>query len=62
MKSLIQEEARRGCAILIVDHDVDVINEICDRVVVLDAGQLIYDGSVSGAFADPAVQEAYVGT
>jgi branched-chain amino acid transport system permease protein len=62
MKSLIQEEARRGCAILIVDHDVDVINEICDRVVVLDAGQLIYDGSVNGAFADPAVQEAYVGT
>jgi branched-chain amino acid transport system permease protein len=62
MKALIQEEAARGCAILIVDHDVDVINEICDRVVVLDAGQLIYDGSVSGAFADPAVQEAYVGT
>jgi branched-chain amino acid transport system permease protein len=62
MKTLIQEEAARGCAILIVDHDVDVINEICDRVVVLDAGQLIYDGSVAGAFADPAVQEAYVGT
>lgn len=62
LKSLIRDEAARGCAILIVDHDVDVINEICDRVVVLDAGQLIYDGSVSGAFADPAVQEAYVGS
>jgi ABC-type branched-subunit amino acid transport system ATPase component len=62
MKMLIQEEAARGCAVLIVDHDVDVVNEICDRVVVLDAGRLIYDGSVGGAFSDPAVQEAYVGT
>lgn len=61
MKRLIVEEARRGCGVLIVDHDLDVIKGICDRVVVIDAGEKIYDGSVDAAFLNPEVQEAYVG-
>jgi branched-chain amino acid transport system permease protein len=62
MKRLILGEASRGCAVLIVDHDLDVIEEICDRVVVLDAGKKIYDGPVRAAFEDPTVQLAYVGS
>jgi len=61
MKQLILDEASRGCAVLIVDHDLDVIKEICDRVVVLDAGVKIYDGPPDGAFDDARVQEAYIG-
>jgi branched-chain amino acid transport system permease protein len=62
IKRLILREANRGCAVLIVDHDLDVIEEICDRVVVLDAGKKIYDGPVRAAFEDPTVQLAYVGS
>jgi ABC-type branched-subunit amino acid transport system ATPase component/ABC-type branched-subunit amino acid transport system permease subunit len=62
IKRLILREANRGCAVLIVDHDLDVIDEICDRVVVLDAGKKIYDGPVRAAFEDPTVQLAYVGS
>lgn len=61
MKELIRSEADRGCAVLIVDHDLEVISEICDRVIVIDAGTKIFDGGVSEAFLDPKVQEAYVG-
>jgi branched-chain amino acid transport system permease protein len=62
IKRLILNEASRGCSVLIVDHDLDVIEEICDRVVVIDAGKKIYDGPVRAAFDDPTVQLAYVGS
>jgi branched-chain amino acid transport system ATP-binding protein len=62
MKRLVSEEAKRGCAILLVDHDLSVIRDVCDRVIVLDAGKMIYDGSVDGALADTAVREAFLGT
>jgi ABC-type branched-subunit amino acid transport system ATPase component/ABC-type branched-subunit amino acid transport system permease subunit len=62
MKTMARAQARRGCAVLIVDHDLDVIKDVCDRVVVLDAGRKIYDGPVGGAFSDPLVREAFIGS
>jgi branched-chain amino acid transport system ATP-binding protein len=61
MKELIRREARSGCAVLLVDHDLDVIKDICDRVVVLDAGRKIYDGTAENAFRNAAVREAFIG-
>jgi branched-chain amino acid transport system permease protein len=47
--------------VLLVEHDMDFVMQLADRVVVMDFGQKIAEGSPEAAQADPAVQEAYLG-
>ncbi len=50
-----------GLGILLNEHDIDVIMEVCDRVIVLDAGELIAEGTPAQVAADPRVRAAYLG-
>jgi branched-chain amino acid transport system ATP-binding protein len=50
-----------GCGILVVDHDLHFILQLCDRVVVLNEGQRISQGSPYDVYNDPAVINAYLG-
>ncbi|EIV96082.1 ATP-binding cassette domain-containing protein [Frankia sp. QA3] len=50
-----------GLGILLNEHDMDVIMGVCDRVVVLDAGELIAEGTPAQVAADPRVRAAYLG-
>ena len=50
-----------GLGIVIVDHDLKLINALCDRVAVLNEGHLIAEGSVDAVRKDPAVIDAYFG-
>ncbi|MEA2827841.1 MAG: branched-chain amino acid transport system ATP-binding protein livF [Actinomycetota bacterium] len=50
-----------GAAVLLVDHDLDLVLDVCDSVTVLDRGRVIAAGSPAALRADPAVQAAYFG-
>ena len=48
--------------LLVVEHDMSFVNDLCDLTVVLNFGRLIYDGPTRGVQEDEQVREAYLGT
>ena len=52
----------RGCGVLVVEHDLRLMMQICHRVVVLNEGEVIASGSPTVVRTDPAVVAAYIGT
>jgi branched-chain amino acid transport system ATP-binding protein len=48
--------------ILLVEHKMDVVRSLADRIVVLHNGRLVADGEPAEVIASPIVQEAYLGT
>jgi branched-chain amino acid transport system ATP-binding protein len=59
---LVRSIRESGVTIVLVEHVVKAITGACDRVVVLDAGRKLAEGSVSDIVNDPDVIEAYLGS
>jgi len=51
----------RSKTILLVEHKMDVVRELADRIIVLHNGTLVADGDPATVIASPVVQEAYLG-
>lgn len=51
----------RGYTFLIIEHNMDVVMSICDPIMVMSQGRLLYQGDAAGARTDPAVLDAYLG-
>jgi branched-chain amino acid transport system ATP-binding protein len=48
--------------VLMVEHNLSVVADLCDRITVLTRGQVLAEGDYKTVSADPAVREAYLGT
>ncbi len=51
----------RGYTFCLIEHDMDVISELCDPIVVMAQGTVLMEGSMEAVRADPRVREAYLG-
>ena len=55
-------EAAKGRTVLIVEHNMKVVESLCDRITVLRGGSVLAEGTYSEVRANPAVVEAYLGS
>lgn len=61
MQMLKQLHQSFAVGIIIIEHDIETICNLCQRVAVLNFGQLIADGTPDAVFNDPAVIKSYTG-
>lgn len=58
---LLRIVAERGIGILLVEHDMALVTEVCDYIYVLDFGKPIFEGTATEVMESPIVQAAYLG-
>ena len=59
---ILDAREERGLTVLLIEHHMDVVAALCDRMTVLSYGEQIANGTPTEALSDPRVIEAYLGT
>jgi len=61
VEELLKQLQQMNKTILIIEHDLNFIQKLCDRIIVLDQGKVVIDGTPEVVRKDPALQEIYFG-
>jgi branched-chain amino acid transport system permease protein len=59
---VLRQLQREGMSILLVEHDMDLVMDVCDRLVVMEFGTLLMEGTPREVQRSPEVRAAYLGT
>jgi branched-chain amino acid transport system ATP-binding protein len=59
--SAVQQAAARGLTVVLVDHNLSIVTELVERVVLLVRGRVAFSGSAEECFASATFHEEYVG-
>ncbi len=62
LSAFLKSIARDGLTLLVVEHDMSFVHDLCERTVVLNFGRLIYEGPTRGVQDDEEVRAAYLGS
>ena len=62
LAELLRSLRKEGVTVLLVEHDVEFVMGLVDRIVVMDFGAKLVEGTPAAVRADPRVQEAYLGS
>ncbi len=57
----IRDLAAEGMTVLIIEHDMELVRDLCDPVIVMAEGRTLVEGTFAAVTADARVQEAYLG-
>jgi branched-chain amino acid transport system permease protein len=62
LMEVLRQLQREGMSILLVEHDMDLVTEVCDRLVVMEFGTRLMEGTPDEVQQSPEVRAAYLGT
>jgi branched-chain amino acid transport system permease protein len=62
LAAVLRQLQGEGMSILLVEHDMDLVMDVCDHLVVMEFGTLLTQGTPAEIQASPAVRAAYLGT
>jgi branched-chain amino acid transport system ATP-binding protein len=61
LAALVKDISAQGCAQMLIEHDLELVGQLCHRVTVINQGHHIFTGTPAAAQSDPEVISAYLG-